>query len=290
MADIRPMNFGEILDSAVTIYRRHFGLFLKLAVVSLSIPLLLLVYVGARFLGSFMTQTPNVAVNVAMLLWVFPIVILYYVASLVLTAGTIRIISESYLGRTPRLQDALALGISKIGSLVLVGLGKGIILFLVAVGVGVLVAILAPLAKGAGAVVVLLIFVICVVGAWLVVFVACGYGLTTPVVVLENLGSSFDAFGRSWELTRAFKLKVLGLGVVAILLTNTVPSLVFRGIGSAALPSVPALGVTLTALGYVLPLILAPVLAAVITLMYYDLRVRREAFDLQVLGQQLGII
>jgi len=56
------------------------------------------------------------------------------------------------------------------------------------------------------------------------------------------------------------------------------------------LPSVPALGMTLTALGYVLPLILTPVLAAVITLMYYDLRVRREAFDLQVLGQQLGII
>ena len=280
------MNFGEILDSAVAIYRRHFGLFLKLAVVSLSIPLLLLVYVGARFLGSFMTQTPNVA----MVLWVFPIVILYYVASLVLTAGTIRIISESYLGRTPRLRDALALGLSKIGSLVLVGLGKGIILFLVAVGVGVAVAILAALAKGAGAVAVLLIVAICVVGAWLVVFVASGYGLTTPVVVLEHLGSSFDAFGRSWELTRDFKLKVLGLGVVAILLTNTVPSLVFRGIGSAFLPSVPALGVTLTALGYVLPLILAPVFAAVITLMYYDLRVRREAFDLQVLGQQLGII
>jgi len=32
------------------------------------------------------------------------------------------------------------------------------------------------------------------------------------------------------------------------------------------------------------------VLAAVITLVYYDLRVRREAFDLQVLGQRLGII
>jgi hypothetical protein len=280
------MNFGEILDSSVTIYRRHFGLFLQLAIVSLSVPLLLLVYVGARFLGSFMTRTPSLAP----LLWVFPIVLLYYVASLVLTAGTVRIISESYLGRTPRLQDALALGVSKIGSLVLVGLGKGIILFLIALGIGVVVAILAALGKAVGAAAVLLIIVICVLGVWLAVFVACGYGVTTPVVVLENLASSFDAFGRSWELTRKFKLKVLGLGVVAILLTNTVPSLVFRSIGSAVLPSVPALGVTLTALGYLLPLILAPVLAAVITLMYYDLRVRREAFDLQVLGQQLGII
>jgi hypothetical protein len=53
---------------------------------------------------------------------------------------------------------------------------------------------------------------------------------------------------------------------------------------------VPPLGVALTAVGFVAPLVLAPVLAAVITLMYYDLRVRREAFDLQVLGQRLGII
>jgi len=120
--------------------------------------------------------------------------------------------------------------------------------------------------------------------------VACGYGLTTPVVVLEELGSSFDAFGRSWELTRSFKLKVLGLAVVAFLLTNLIPSLVFRGLGAAFLGSAPPLGVALTAVGFVAPLALAPVLAAVITLMYYDLRVRREAFDLQVLGQRLGII
>jgi hypothetical protein len=31
------------------------------------------------------------------------------------------------------------------------------------------------------------------------------------------------------------------------------------------------------------------VFSAVITLMYYDFRVRREAFDLQMLSQQLGI-
>ena len=127
-------------------------------------------------------------------------------------------------------------------------------------------------------------------GCWFLMYVACGYGVTTPVVVLEELGSSFDAFGRSWELTRSFKLKVLGLAVVAFLLTNLIPSLVFRGLGAAFLASAPPLGVALTAVGFVAPLALAPVLAAVITLMYYDLRVRREAFDLQVLGQRLGII
>src|SRR2546422_3932685 len=51
MADIRPMNFGEILDGSLMIYRRHFVLFLKLALVALSVPVVLFVYVGLRAFG-----------------------------------------------------------------------------------------------------------------------------------------------------------------------------------------------------------------------------------------------
>ena len=283
------MDFGEILDGSLMIYRRHFGLFLRLAVVTLSAPTVLLVYLGARFVGSLVTQTPSLQAMLP-IIPLIPVAILYYLASLVLTAGTIRIISDAYLGRTPHLREALSLGLSKIWPLVGVGLGKGMILGLIVFGIVVLTAILAAMAKSVGAVAVLLLIGVIVGGGWFLVFVLCGYGLTTPVVVLEPLASSFDAFGRSWELTRSFRLKVLGLGMVAILLTNTLPSIVFRALGTVLLPSVPALGVTLTVVSYVVPLILAPILAAVITLMYYDLRVRREAFDLQVLGQQLGII
>jgi len=42
-------------------------------------------------------------------------------------------------------------------------------------------------------------------------------------------------------------------------------------------------------LAALLPIVMTPLLSCIFTLMYYDLRVRREAFDLQVLGQQLGI-
>jgi len=35
--------------------------------------------------------------------------------------------------------------------------------------------------------------------------------------------------------------------------------------------------------------VLYPVFAAVFTLFYYDLRVRKEAFDVELLGQQLGL-
>jgi hypothetical protein len=284
MADIRPMNFGELLDASLTIYRRHFGLFLKLAITTLSLPVCLAVYFGARLLESFNPQAPNLSTLLALV----PVGILYYLAALVLTAGTVRIISESYLGRSPALGDALGLGLSKLGSLVGVGLGKGVVLTLIVVATTVVTGLLAALARGGGAAA--LVIAVGVLGAtWFVAFVLCGYSLTTPVVVLEPLRSAFDAFGRSWELTRGFKRKVLNLTLVTLLITNTIPSFVFRGLGAAFTRAAPPLGLALTAASYVLPLLLMPVFSAVITLMYYDLRVRREAFDLQILSQQLGI-
>ena len=283
MTDLRPMDFGEILDASLMIYRRHFGLFLKLAFVALSVPVVLFVYFGLRAFGDLLTNPFRTV------LYILPVVIVYYAATLVLTAGTIRIISDSYLGRDPRLHDALALGLSKIVPLIAVGLGKAIVLGLIMIGAGVVAAISAAVFKGSG-VGILLVFVLVCAAAWFTIFVACGYGVTTPVVVLEELGSSFDAFGRSWELTRNFKLKVLGLAVVAFLLCNILPSQVLQGIANVAMRTAPVAGIGLTVAAVILPLILAPVIAAVVTLMYYDLRVRREAFDLQVLGQRLGII
>jgi hypothetical protein len=284
MADIRPMNFGELLDASLTIYRRHFGLFLKLAIATLSLPVCLGVYFGARFLQSFTPQAPNVSSLLALV----PVGVLYYLAALVLTAGTVRVISESYLGRSPTLGDALSLGLAKLGSLVGVGLGKGIVLFLTLIATSALTGLVAALAKGSGAAA--LVIVVGVVGAmWFAVFVLCGYSLTTPVVVLEPLRSAFEAFSRSWELTRGFKLKVLGLTFVTLLITNTIPSLVFRALGGAFTPAAPPLGIALTAVSYIVPVLLTPVFSAVITLMYYDFRVRREAFDLQMLSHELGI-
>jgi hypothetical protein len=282
MPDLRPMNFGEILDGSLVIYRRHFGLFLKLALVALSLPVVLFVYFGLRFFADFPARPSAI-------LPLVPVGILYYVASLVLTAGTIRIISDTYLGRAPRFQDALSLGLSKIWPLIAVGLGKGIVLTLIFAGTGGLVMMAGGVLREGGVLVLAIAALVCA-GAWFAAFVACGYGVTTPVVVLEDLRSSFDAFGRSWELTRGFKLKVLGLAAVALLLCNLIPSQVFQVMAALFMSAAPAVGVAMTVVSVVLPLMLAPVLASVITLTYYDLRVRREAFDLRVLGQQLGII
>ncbi len=277
MADLHPMELGEILDGALTIFRRHFGLFVKIGVVALWFPVALTIYI--QLAGGTEQH---------LVLW-FVVQVIAYFAGLFLTAAAIRVISDSYLGRPPELAEALSLGASRIWPLFVVGFGKSVIVGLLAAVIGVVAAFAVPTmaAGGGGAGAIALILAI-LGGCWFIVFVLCGYAVTTPVVVLENLGGAFDAFGRSWELTRSFKRKIFGIAVVAFLIVY-VPIAAVATLGAFLRIEMPVVGQAIEVVSAALPIVVMPLLSCVFTLMYYDLRVRREAFDLQILGQQLGI-
>ncbi len=276
MPDLKPMELGEILDGALTIFRRHFGIFLRLGVVALWLPVSLTIYIQL-----------SGGVQQHVVLWFLAQLIAYF-AGLFLTAAAIRVISDSYLGRAPELGDALGLGASKIWPLFLVGLGKTIILALIGGVCGVVAAVAIPAMAGAGVGVALFAILLLGGGIWLLVFVACGYAVTTPVVVLEHLGGAFDAFGRSWDLTRTFKRKILAIAVVTYLIVF-VPIGAVSGMAAYFAIQSPLAGKVVEVVSAALPIVLTPIMSCVFTLMYYDLRVRREAFDLQLLGEQLGI-
>ena len=274
MADLRPMGVGEILDGALTIYRRHFITFLALGVIVLWLPVVLTIY--AQLSGP--QQHPLILLLAA---------IMQYFAGLLLTAGVIRVISDFYLGREASLTQALALGAQKVWPLFVVGLGKAVVIGVILFVLGIVAAISIPMLTKTGVLGAIVALALLAGGTWLAAFVACGYGVTTQVVVLERLGSSFDAFGRSWDLTRDRKLKVLGLALVAFILVG-VPSAGIGALAAALRFSSSTTAAVLLVLAAVLPVILTPVLPCVFTLMYYDLRVRREAFDLELLSQHLG--
>ncbi|HMA43580.1 MAG TPA: hypothetical protein VKO86_06165, partial [Gemmatimonadales bacterium] len=136
LQSIEQMEFGEILDGALSLFRRHFGLFLKLSLVVLWVPVAIGLYWRVRFFGAQAT-TPEEAVAalqsqiIPLVLWSLVLGILYLCAMLLLTAGSIRIISDSYLGRVPEFGDVWRFGVGKIVPLFLVGLGKGLLLALV---------------------------------------------------------------------------------------------------------------------------------------------------------------
>lgn len=276
MPDLKPMDLGEILDGALTIFRRHFGLFVILGVAALWLPVALTIYM--QLAGG---REEHIVLTIV-------VAAIQYFAGLFLTASAIRVISDSYLGRAPQLGDALALGASKTWPLFLVGLGKGMIVGLIAVATGVLAALVAPALGGGGPAAALIIVVLILAGLTVAVVVACGYAVTTPVVVLEHLGGALDAFGRSWALTRGFRRKIFGIAVVVYLIVF-VPSVALAGLGAYYRIQSPLTGVVIEVVSAALPIVLTPILSCVSTLIYYDLRVRREAFDLQLLGQELGI-
>jgi hypothetical protein len=213
--------------------------------------------------------------------------VIRYFAGLFLTASAIRIIADSYLGRRPELSDALAMGGSKIMPLFLVGLGKGLLLGVIAGVVAVFAAIAFPRVATGGAAGLFAVLLTVVAGCWFIVYVACGYAVTTPVVVLEELNASSDAFGRSWDLTRGFKLKIFLIFLVAMVVVF-VPGIAIGGLGAALTRDARMLGQAIEMLSAALPILLTPLFSCVLTLVYYDLRVRREAFDLEVLSEQLG--
>ncbi len=212
-------------------------------------------------------------------------------AGLLLRAGTIRIISDSYLGHEPNLGEALRFGVGKIIPLLLVTLSKNLLLFLIVIFGWLGIALMTVVGRLAGPGIATLGVVAGVCGlVWFVAWVACGYGTTTPIVVLEELPSSFDAFSRSWELTRGMRGKVFGTMAVTWLISAMLPGLVVAGLGGVLQASGnSSLQPVFVVLSSLISIVLVPILPCALTLLYYDLRVRREAFDLQVLSDQLGI-
>jgi hypothetical protein len=174
--------------------------------------------------------------------------VLSFLGSFVAAGASLRVISGAYLDREPDVGEALETAVEKMGPLIGAAFGVGLF--------------------------VTLGFLLLVVPG---IIVWCGLALASQVVVLENV-SGMDALKRSWELTKGFKGKVFSSGfIVACLIT--VPAAAIGAIFSGPKGDVVAA---------VFSLLVTPVFYIVYTILYYDLRVRKEGFDLEVLGRLSG--
>ena len=113
---------------------------------------------------------------------------------------------------------------------------------------------------------------------------------TSSIVCLEGIGGT-AAMGRSRELVRGFGGRVFGF----LILTAMLQAVLLAPISVAAEFLWPMLTESLalqsalsTTLQQVLSMIVTPFFSAVLVLLYYDLRIRKEAFDLEVLAKNLG--
>ncbi len=119
---------------------------------------------------------------------------------------------------------------------------------------------------------------------------ATWFAFTSQAVVLEGLGGT-KAMGRSRDLTRGYGLRVFGYLVLVTVLTygiSWVLGIVGQLIASAVTSSIVGTMLIQQAFGQVINLFIMPYFIVVMILLYYDLRVRKEAFDLEILAKNLS--
>lgn len=132
-----------------------------------------------------------------------------------------------------------------------------------------------------------------IVGIFLVLFVygAARWLVAGPILVAERLGP-IQALRRSWRLTQTNVRRSLGylllLTTLSILLTSLpmllLPELITAVFGPAAARPAKGLG---TAVGHIAEILSLPLSTAATVLFYYDLRVRREGYDLMLRVAQM---
>lgn len=293
MPEIRPLDFGEVLDGALNLYRRSFGLLVRVAAVTLWLPIGLTIYLQVRMRGLQPDQVAGLmqAHTAGILIYIFVFALAYMFGVMLLNASSIKVISASYLGRATTVGETLSLALSKLFALIGVGFGKFALLVALWVAGALALVALVGLSSGLGgpALAFLVGFPGFIALSWVGAYVWCAYGLTTQIVVLEDLDGAFDAFGRSWALTKGARGKVFGMTFVCGIIVNFIPTLAFGVVSAEVQASAPSFMPVMFVLNALITLSLTPVIPCVFTLLYYDLRARREGFDLELLGQQLGL-
>ena len=103
------------------------------------------------------------------------------------------------------------------------------------------------------------------------------------IMVLENT-SVRTALGRSWELMKYHLLRVLAVFVLVLLFLRLAAALPFVSLSilNRWILAVPVVqpGTLLPITAFILELLIYPVVHIIVALLYYDLRVRREGFDI----------
>ena len=249
---LRPLTVGEILDTSFTLYRRHFAALATVALVCTGLPLVLRLFLEAG--GGLLSNLP------LGFLYGLSLVVL----NLIATGATVFIVSESYLGRPITAREALHRATPYIGRILVCSM---LMAFVVGLGF-------------------LLLFIPGVI-------LGVGLALAIPTVVLEPRSPS-SALSRSWELTRGARWRIFALGFVLLILLY-IPVVAITGLLAVLLPQAsgerfgPASVSTVAAIaiGGVVQMFIYPLFYCVLTVAYYDLRVRKEGFDLELLASTL---
>lgn len=280
--ELRPMTLGEVLDRTFSLYKGNFLLFAGI----FAIPDLLVVFVSVLFTSAVFATRPQAG---AAALEIIPaILVLGLTCLLVLAsaqAATVVAVSDLYLGRGAGLAKSYLRVRGRIVTVLLVMFLVGL---MAAASMALLMMVIMPLlivAKVPGWLAVLLPLALVFV---VVVIVLCRTSVAVPAATLEPIGAA-QGISRSFQLTKGSTAQIFAVYVLVFFL-SLLSIIVFQGpflamAGSPLKPHVLPLGMRILQglASWVSGVIVAPIGMIAFSLIYYNQRVRKEAFDLEKL-------
>jgi hypothetical protein len=268
---LRPLGIGEILDASLKIAWRNLGTLARIVLVVVGPAQVLIAIVNVSAIPDYRPgstlfgSSSNDSVTEADL-WTYVAagltsLVVGFLASQFATGACFRAVAETYLGHRTGWRSSLAFAARRFHS----------ILWIVLLG---------------GTLTVLGAF-FCVIPG---IYLAVAFAVALPVLMSEGQKGR-KALGRSRSLVRGRWWKTALLLLVAGILSTLLSSIVSGAISSLSVTgdNPIALFVIAAVAGTAGALISTPFSAAYHTVLYFDLRVRKEAFDLRLLASRLGI-
>ena len=253
---LRPLSTGELLDRTFSLYRSHFGLFVGI----FALPYL--VVLAFRLVGLvFQSPTPQFSNILMNLVWSMGALFLILIVSAASQAAAVVAVSNLHLDRPASVMHSFSTVKGEIpgviGVSLLVGMASGVAFF----------AFIVP-------------------GVLLLIM----WSLAVPAKVLEHR-SATDSMSRSMELTKGSRGRIFVIGLLIFVLSIGVSWLLQWPILIAAGFSMKT-GIQRMAIGWQVAALVAEFVSRslvgalgtiALSLVYYDQRVRKEAFDLQLM-------
>lgn len=290
---LRAMNVADLLDETIRLYRHNFLTFIGI-VALLQVPMTILTTVlttlfSQKYIAVLQDnlEGPDMMPSDTFFLeyFVFIGVILlltavnYLVINNLVTAALAMAISNRYLGEPVSIGSAYRSVLGRFWSL----MGALILLVLINMGLFIVPIILTVIQSCLGLIALLIALI-----AWALINIRLTF-ITQAVVLEEETASA--SLGRSWRLIDGYGWRTLGvyllLWLFAMLLVSIPSYVISFGMQALTLPlAIQTLvsGVLSAALGT----LYMPIRLTGLTLLYYDLRIRKEGLDLELQAAALG--
>lgn len=320
---IRPMRVSDIMDAGFRLYRQNFILFTGI-VALVQIPLLFIQLIVSSLLPSSpnLAGLPQIdpSGTTAAFMNIFstlsnssPIVSVITLLGHQIAMGALaKAIAHRYLQQEASIFGSYQLGFGRIASL----LGVSVLLGLIAavlIGIPSIVLVVIYTAVMIGSIVggtssrlspgstavpdtsAALSGIYCLLGVVIVLILLISmfmlrFIFTTQTVVLEKQ-NPFDAIRRSWALSKGTFWRILGISIMIALIIQVI-SLVPLGLAVAAVSPIAGnadsqwiVRIVINTVQSLVQIMALPIQLGVPTLLYFDQRVRKEAFDLNLLVQ-----